>query len=244
MSQLKTAAMAVTWRLGRSVASTALALSACAGGLLLSGGEAKAKVCWTGTFPSPSTPPDFPCTDGDFTLDWISGPPAPTNSRPAPIVDEVNLNDNGSVPIGLPQPNDTASIQLVWEPDADYTTPSVFEYKITHDGGELFGFSRLDPAGAVYDIIKELSYDSNFSTIFATLHVDSDPLTPMPGIAEVFYPLENDFLYSRVTINSAIDLNDIDDFHQTPGPLPILGAGTAFGLSRKLRSRIKASRAA
>jgi hypothetical protein len=33
-------------------------------------------------------------------------------------------------------------------------------------------------------------------------------------------------------------------FTQTPGPLPILGAGAAFGFSRKLRRRIKASRTA
>jgi hypothetical protein len=33
-------------------------------------------------------------------------------------------------------------------------------------------------------------------------------------------------------------------FRQTPGPLPILGAGAAFGFSRKLRSRIKAVRTA
>ncbi|MFM1798200.1 MAG: hypothetical protein RLZZ117_478 [Cyanobacteriota bacterium] len=96
----------------------------------------------------------------------------------------------------------------------------------------------------MYDITKELSYDENFSTIFATLRADTDPLTPINETDEVFYPFQNNFLYSRVTINSASALNNIDDFHQTPGPLPILGAGTAFGLSRKLRSRIKASRAA
>jgi hypothetical protein len=32
-----------------------------------------------------------------------------------------------------------------------------------------------------------------------------------------------------------------DSIVQTPGPLPILGAGAAFGFSRKLRRRIKAS---
>ena len=33
-------------------------------------------------------------------------------------------------------------------------------------------------------------------------------------------------------------------YTQVPGPLPILGAGAAFGFSRKLRNRIKASRTA
>jgi hypothetical protein len=35
-----------------------------------------------------------------------------------------------------------------------------------------------------------------------------------------------------------------NDFRQTPGPLPVLGAGAAFGFSRKLRTRIKAVRTA
>lgn len=38
--------------------------------------------------------------------------------------------------------------------------------------------------------------------------------------------------------------NAVNGITQTPGPLPILGAGAAFGFSRKLRSRIKASRTA
>jgi len=33
-----------------------------------------------------------------------------------------------------------------------------------------------------------------------------------------------------------------NDFRNVPGPLPILGAGAAFGFSRKLRGRIKAAR--
>lgn len=43
--------------------------------------------------------------------------------------------------------------------------------------------------------------------------------------------------------NGAID-NVENTFRNVPGPLPILGAGAAFGFSRKLRSRIKASRTA
>jgi hypothetical protein len=38
--------------------------------------------------------------------------------------------------------------------------------------------------------------------------------------------------------------NYSNHFRQTPGPLPILGAGAAFGFSRKLRSRIKGARTA
>jgi hypothetical protein len=50
-------------------------------------------------------------------------------------------------------------------------------------------------------------------------------------------------------VDTAVANNDTIDayqnvYRQVPGPLPILGAGAAFGFSRKLRSRIKASSAA
>ncbi len=38
--------------------------------------------------------------------------------------------------------------------------------------------------------------------------------------------------------------NVTDNYKQSPGPLPLLGAGAAFGFSRKLRGRIKGSRTA
>jgi hypothetical protein len=40
------------------------------------------------------------------------------------------------------------------------------------------------------------------------------------------------------------DLDNFINTVQTPGPLPVLGAGAACGFSRKLRGRIKASRTA
>jgi hypothetical protein len=54
-------------------------------------------------------------------------------------------------------------------------------------------------------------------------------------------------LWVRDTYNVPSDATfDVgtNTFYQTPGPLPVLGAGAAFGLSRKVRQRIKASRAA
>ncbi len=46
------------------------------------------------------------------------------------------------------------------------------------------------------------------------------------------------------TIPTAMpSLDNIKNRFSTPGPLPIVAAGTAFGFSRKLRGRIKASRA-
>jgi hypothetical protein len=44
------------------------------------------------------------------------------------------------------------------------------------------------------------------------------------------------------TVSGAAEVDNITNTFQTPGPLPILGAGAAFGFSRKLRGRIKAAR--
>lgn len=66
--------------------------------------------------------------------------------------------------------------------------------------------------------------------------------------ANIRTPLPN--MYSHLWIRDvvtpgtgAID-NVINDFRDVPGPLPVLGAGAAFGFSRKLRGRIKAARTA
>ena len=57
-----------------------------------------------------------------------------------------------------------------------------------------------------------------------------------------------DHLYivdSYTVAGSDVGIDKITNtYTQTPGPLPILGAGAAFGFSRKLRSRIKAGRTA
>ena len=53
-------------------------------------------------------------------------------------------------------------------------------------------------------------------------------------------------MYAFVTYyaSGTAQLTSILDSYQTqpvPGPLPLLGAGAAFGFSRKLRGRIKGS---
>lgn len=49
--------------------------------------------------------------------------------------------------------------------------------------------------------------------------------------------------WNRGTVaNRGMD-NLKDSYFQVPGPLPILGAGVGFGMSRRLRSRIRAARA-
>jgi hypothetical protein len=60
------------------------------------------------------------------------------------------------------------------------------------------------------------------------------------------YELKNLYIVDSYTVtgaNAAID-KITNTYNSVPGPLPILGAGAAFGFSRKLRNRIKAARTA
>ena len=64
-----------------------------------------------------------------------------------------------------------------------------------------------------------------------------------PFSPEIAYapPTPSVVVLNSFTANSPGMIQYNNQLRQTPGPLAILGAGTAFGFSRKLRSRIKAS---
>ncbi|MEB3335489.1 MAG: hypothetical protein VKP70_10955, partial [Cyanobacteriota bacterium] len=59
-----------------------------------------------------------------------------------------------------------------------------------------------------------------------------------------FNPNATDSFFTN-TLVAAAGLDGVNAITQTvsqvPGPLPILGAGAAFGFSRKLRARIKSA---
>ncbi len=65
------------------------------------------------------------------------------------------------------------------------------------------------------------------------------------GMFEIANPVDYQLLNIEVAWNTGDGIidNATNNYKQSPGPLPILGAGAAFGFSRKLRGRIKASRA-
>lgn len=134
--------------------------------------------------------------------------------------------------------------------DVDYTPQLVgndsFIYSISHDLGQKFKNAKLTlsvPIGEIGSATKTVygSYDSGtgtLSNLIGTLNVNE--LTPTQTIA-----LSQQ--YSTIYVQDSYGGTKIDNVvnsYQTPGPLPILGAGAAFGFSRKLRVRIKGVRAA
>lgn len=118
-----------------------------------------------------------------------------------------------------------------------WNTAGTFSYKVTVSG------SPLQIKGINYDSQSSLfnkGYSWTASTpelgASATMTQSSTSAGPFMGgptsVINVSHSLTNtgDPMQSWT-----------DTIVQTPGPLPILGAGAAFGFSRKLRRRIKAS---
>ena len=94
---------------------------------------------------------------------------------------------------------------------------------------------------ADYDVWKYI-FKEDQTTLIEVLHVTESgvPAMTLNPFSESKLWIE-DYWSSYTTGNVNIDA--IKNTFQTPGPLPVLGAGAAFGFSRKLRSRIKAARA-
>ena len=134
--------------------------------------------------------------------------------------------------------------------DIDYTPLLIgsdsFTYSLTHNSGQKFKNAKLTlavPIGEIGSATKTVygSYDSGtgtLSNLIGTLNVNE--IMPTQTI-----PLNQQ--YSTIYVRDSYGGTEIDNVinsYQTPGPLSILGAGAAFGFSRKLRVRIKGVRAA
>lgn len=232
MTQLKTGACSSSRRLPQKFgkASVAIATFAC-GAIALSSGFAQA------------APGDFPpipvgtITDAGATLTGITGP--------TPGAGTVEFDFIGLQP-SLP----SSELRKTWQVDTDFE-PSlnspysgVFEYKLDAPAGEAWINAALSqnivPPFAGADVTKLVCTDSTFLNNCTTIGpVFNSGFTP------VFTPiLTSSTIYVRDTyigVPPAVLDNYINAF-QTPGPLPILGAGATFGFSRKLRGRIKAAR--
>lgn len=123
---------------------------------------------------------------------------------------------------------------------ANSATPHTYSYTVSvFTGPETFHRYRTDlqsssdplPTGATNELTN--SVNPNISTaVFPT----PGDVVGLSGTSVTFTgTIEN------IPAGAARIDGFTDSLWQTPGPMPILGAGAVFGFSRKLRSRIKAS---
>lgn len=230
MSQLQQKTSKVGLRLLRTAASSTLALTA-VGGAFLAGGEAKAVVCYTFAGGSVTPiPPAPPCVDADFTLDWLAGPNSGTG--------DIELEDLVPGVLG-----DEVKVDVDWTPALTTGTGS-FQYTLFHNSQPFRRSSVVlvtNPLAVnpLASLTKTIYDNSTFTgPPLATINVNQ--ANPQ-GIAN--YTGVGNQIWVQVDYNGT-EIDNIVDYHEVPGPLPILGAGAAFGFSRKLRSRIKTSRLA
>ena len=98
-----------------------------------------------------------------------------------------------------------------------------------------------DPSDSSYILTTDTDLTSSQAITFPSSSIS--PLTPFPG-----QPTSVNFTNRLVVSPGDLGPNGFTNTitqapippDQVPGPLPLLGAATAFGFSRKLRARIKA----
>jgi len=194
---------------------TVLAASMLAGGAaLLNAGRAMAA--------------GVPCTGAPLvTYEQIAGTPSSgtcTSFLPPDEVDVLNLYS----PVQT-QGTGTVLFSLTSAPGKWWTS---VELDSTHQGT---GVSVTKELYGTWDGVNL----TNPITLSAPL-VSTDGSTAsatISGQPSVIYVKDS---YTVGPNGGLVSINN--EFVQTPGPLPILGAGAAFGFSRKLRGRIKAAR--
>jgi len=124
------------------------------------------------------------------------------------------------------------------------STSGGISYLIAITGDQAFNSVALTAAGLDYTASKEI-YSGG--SLLATLGVAEETIFD----ADEFYTSLN--IVDSWTVGGDSQFSTLEDINnlftqkpgrvpsEVPGPLPLLGAGAAFGLSRKMRARIKAS---
>ncbi len=211
-----------------------------AAALPLSAGSAQAvtPLC---TFPG-ATPPIPACDPGasqvigDKIVTVIQGPNVGSGV--------VDLEHSVMPPVGWP--GDKFIVDIDYDPalgsgsTADIS--SIFDYKIAVDSTIAPGFYFHDATlsyndfGTASSVTKEVYSKSGYNA--------ADRLAQLIGPSTALLPAGYTELWIRdimtVPLGSQLD-NVTNIFTQgVPAPLPLLGAGTAFGFSRRLRRRSKA----
>lgn len=167
----------------------------------------------------------------------------------------VTLPTAGSGTVSINTPSTDIFNVLVDFPTLAPLTPTVSNATFSYDleiftGTKYFSGARLDSLNSsdpVTEVVKTEILGPAFAPL-VSLNGIPDPLSPPLPFYE---PIPGNLKKIRVLDTYSVSgLGELSEFSNTfrqsdvPGPLPLMGAGMAFGFSRKLRSRIKASASA
>jgi len=240
MTQTKTGAFPSMGRIPQLFGHTVLAASMLAGGAsLLNAGAAMAASSTAPTFPCTTFAPPMPVVAGaySYTVTPIAGPTTGTGSCTV------------SSPVAGFDYFVTQDVKFV--PELVGPATGIYSYKLTSNQPFLAGLIDSDFDLGTGTVQKQVyasladfnsvdgSGNPNGSTIFDRTSTNGSPsgLQPLTNQS-----LTEIWVRDTYNVDAGGQLDNFTNTFQTPGPLPILGAGAAFGFSRKLRGRIKAAR--
>ena len=166
----------------------------------------------------------------------------------APIVSDGPTIGTGTCSISSPVAgsSDFVTMDVKFVPElVGPIGPGTYSYSLTSTNGPFlaglidsdFDLGTGTVQKQVYASLEDLN--NGGPTIFDQTSTSGSPsgLLPLSNTS-----LNTIYVKDFYSVNNGGQLDNFTNTFQTPGPLPILGAGAAFGFSRKLRGRIKAAR--
>jgi hypothetical protein len=230
MTQTKTGAFPSMGRIPQLFGHTVLAASMLAGSAaVLNAGGAMAVLCG-GTNPHGFDYTNLGASTPGFTN--------PTPSCDSPVVgDPTQVNVDHDYPAQQPfNASGNVAYKLAHTINPHNFIKANIDADIDGLGTYSFTFNK-DVYRTEADFLSSTNPTNfNFTNVSGVITV-----TPPGGGSLVGYGSEI-WVRDSWTISGNAEVDNITNTFQTPGPLPILGAGAAFGFSRKLRGRIKAAR--
>ena len=238
MTQTKTGAFPSMGRIPQLFGHTVLAASMLAGAAsLLNAGGAMAASSTAPTFPCTTFAPPMPIVAGgySYTVTPIAGP-------------TPNTPPTGSCTASSPVAgfNDFVTMDVKFVPELVGPASGTYSYKLTSNNGQPFLKGLID---SDFDLgtgtVQKQVFASEADLIAMQNPIfDYTSINGSPSGLQVLGNQSLSEIYVKDTyiVDAGGQLDNFTNTFQTPGPLPILGAGAAFGFSRKLRGRIKAAR--
>ncbi|MFZ0407375.1 MAG: hypothetical protein WAM11_04595 [Cyanobium sp.] len=187
---------------------------------VLSAGSASAATCpestlWTDAFNGGSP---FPCTLGDKQFDKFS----------------TNIPSIGTSAIEIQQTGDLWDVNANFDPAASLSVNDYYEYEVKiNESSQTFGqafLAWITNPPSTSGVKKEI-FNVSTGALLGGITDNGGSFTFGPNVSNIR-------VRDTITVAGSYD-NISNNLSQVPGPLPLFGAGAAFGFSRRIRSRIK-----
>jgi len=154
------------------------------------------------------------------------------------------VNPGGTCELANPF-NKQATLDVDFE-DNISNNSGIFTYSLESSVGTFLLVqidSDTDGIGGTTSVTKEVfgAYDPGTDTFSNLIGTETSTNGSTQIITLTNQNLPKIYIRDTYSASGSTRLDNITNSYLVPGPLPLLGAGAAFGFSRKLRGRIKAT---